>query len=266
MGCPAPDRYLYVGPGLAPPGSSRRSDSTGTQNHASAHMKRLQLPVRAVVALLTVGVASVEGVRAQEEPSDDDRRSPALTHVHHVSVTFRGTPENQGLLATALAEAEIAAQHAALAVRAPDDLEAMKRHAGHVLHALDPSEVENGPGLGYGAIKAAERTAHYIALAARSDGAVPPIETHAEHIETSARNAVTNGTSAAERAREVLEAEEPEVAAELLGEVVDLLTAMLEGVDADGDGRVGWQEGEGGLAQASTHLGLLRQAAGLEGS
>lgn len=202
---------------------------------------------------------------AQDDTSAEEGRSPALTHVHHVSVAFRGTPEGQGLLATAVAEAEIAAQHATLALRAPDDLDAMQRHAGHVLHALDPSEVENGPGNGYGAITAAERTAHYIALAARSDGAVPPIETHGEHVETSARNAAANGTAAADLAQEVLEAEEAEAAAELLGEMVDLLTAMLEGTDADGDGRIGWQEGEGGLAQASTHLGLLRRAAGLEG-
>lgn len=213
-----------------------------------------------------------------------------MTHLHHVSIAFRGTPDGQGLLATALAEAEIAVQHAALAAQAPEDLDAVKRHAGHVLHALDPSATESGPGLGYGAIKASERTAHYIALAARSDGAVPPIETHAEHIETAARNAAANGTAAAELLREILETEaaeetteteEPAETAEteeaeendeakgvpeLLEEVVDLLTAMLEGTDVDGDGRIGWQEGEGGLAQASTHLGLLRRAAGLEGS
>lgn len=206
---------------------------------------------------------------AQEEtgaPPESAGRTPALTHVHHVSVTFRGTPDEQGLLPTAVAEAEIAAQHAALAMRAPDDLEAVQRHAGHVLHALDPSEVEGGPGLGYGAIEAAERTAHYISLASRSAGATPPIETHAQHVETSARNAVVNGTAAAELAQEILDAEEAAVAAELLEELVERTRAMLEGVDADGDGRIGWQEGEGGLAQATTHLGLLRRAAGLEGA
>ena len=229
----------------------------------------LATPLR-LLALLTLAIAGIgftalaSGLNAQDTTSAD--RSPALTHVHHVSVAFPGTPDGQGLLATAVAEAEIAAQHAALALRAPEDLEAMQRHARHVLHALDPSQTEGGPGLGYGAIKGAERTAHYIALAARADGATPPIETHAEHIETSARNAVANGTAALELVEEILEAEEAAVAAELLGEVADLLTAMVEGIDADGDGRIGWQEGEGGLAQSSTHLGLLRRAAGLEGS
>lgn len=224
------------------------------------------LAIAGLATLLVV--AAPYGATAQQPATRtaDDGRSPALTHIHHVSETFRGTPDSQGLLATAVAEAEIAAQHAALAMRAPDDLDAMKRHAGHVLHALDPSEVENGPGAGYGAILAAERTAHYIALAARSNGATPPVETHAEHIQTAAGHAAAVGRTAADLAQEILEAEDAAAAAALLEEVVELTTAMLEGVDANGDGRIGWQDDEGGLAQASTHLGLLRRALGLEGS
>lgn len=238
--------------------------------NASTRPRYVPRPAHAITTLAVVALVAAAPIDASAQDatggSAAEGRSPALTHLHHVSVTFRGTPDSQGLLATAVAEAEIAAQHAALAMRAPEDLDAMQRHAGHVLHALDPSEVEGGPGLGYGAIEASERTAHYISLAASSVGATPPIETHAEHIEASARNAVVNGTAAAELAQEIGEAEEAAVAAELLEELVKLTTAMLEGIDADGDGRIGWQEGEGGLAQASTHLGLLRRAAGLEGS
>lgn len=208
---------------------------------------------------------------AQEPPTEAEQdsaseRPPALTHVHHVSVTFRGTPDDMGLLPTAVTEAEIADQHATLALRDPTDLAAMQRHVGHVLHALDPSAVESGPGLGYGAIRAAERTAHYISLAAASVGATPQLETHAEHIETAARNAAANGRAALELGQEILQAEEATVAAELLEEMARLTSAVADGVDADGDGRIGWQEGEGGLAQATTHLGLLRRAVGLEGS
>ncbi len=63
-----------------------------------------------------------------------------------------------------------------------------------------------------------------------------------------------------------MQAEDAAEAAELLEEMTALTAATVEGVDADGDGRIGWQEGEGGLAQATTHLGLLRRAVGLEGS
>lgn len=196
-------------------------------------------------------------------PDDGARRSPAHTHIHHVSVAFRGTPENRGILPTAVSEAEIAVQHATLAMRDTNDLDAMKRHTRHVLHALDPSQVESGPGLGYGAIRAAERAAHYIGLAAASQGASAAVETHAEHIGTAARHAAAKGEEAAELAAQILEAEEAGPAAELLAQVVELTRAMLEGIDADGNGRVGWQEGEGGLAQAQQHLGLLRNAEGL---
>ena len=44
-----------------------------------------------------------------------------------------------------------------------------------------------------------------------------------------------------------------------------LTDAIVNGVDADGDGRVGWQEGEGGLAQATQHLGLLKRGEGMGG-
>lgn len=227
------------------------------------------LPLLMIASSLSAFLVAAPPSAAQEEADTaraDQGRSPALTHVHHVADAFRGTPDEMGLLPTAMAEAEIALQHATLASQDPSDLDAMKRHAGHVRHALDPSAVESGPGLGYGAVRAAERTAHYISLAAASVGATPPVQTHAEHVETAARNAVANGEAAMELSQEILESEDADAAAELLEEMLDLITAMVEGVDADGDGQVGWQEDEGGLAQAETHLALLRRAAGLEGS
>ena len=45
-----------------------------------------------------------------------------------------------------------------------------------------------------------------------------------------------------------------------------LTDAILNGTDANEDGRVGWQEGEGGLAQATTHMGLIKRAEGLGSS
>ena len=42
----------------------------------------------------------------------------AQTHIGHVLDSFNGTPENMGLLPTAMAEAKVAADHAALAAKA----------------------------------------------------------------------------------------------------------------------------------------------------
>lgn len=273
--------------------------------------ERTRISTLALAALAIMGTAPAQA-RAQDPPTQeaaDPYSGPAFTHLRHVSETFRGTPKDMGLLPAAVAETEIAVQHATLAARDPADVDAVRRHVGHVLHALDPSAVENGPGLGYGAVRAAERTAHYISLAAASDGSTEAIETHSNHIATAARHAMTNGEAAAELAREILaatappeeeadstreqgaEAEGDTVAAEeeageaeegaedqaapvaeedldiaaAVDELASLTRAMLEGVDADGDDRVGWQDGEGGLAQAQQHLQLLRRAEGLGG-
>jgi hypothetical protein len=71
----------------------------------------------------------------------------AQTHIGHVLDSFNGTPMNMGLLPTAMAEAKTAAQHAGLAAKSTT-LPMMQTHAGHVINALDPTIVAQGPGLG----------------------------------------------------------------------------------------------------------------------
>lgn len=190
--------------------------------------------------------------------------SPAHAHIGHVADAFRGTPEGQGLLPTAVAEAEIAHQHATLASRDLEDLEAIQLHAGHVANALDPSVVEEGPGLGYGVVPAATGTARHIEFAAASEGASDGVKTHAVHVATASRNAVANAEAALELTDQIGEAEDAATAAALLEELVALTEAIVQGVDADEDGRVTWQEGEGGLAQATQHVGLIQQGEGLD--
>ena len=190
---------------------------------------------------------------------------PVHAHIGHVATAFRGTPDGIGLLPAAVAEAEVAHQHATLAGRDPTDLEGMQRHMAHVIHALDPSEVESGPGAGYGVIAAARNGAHHIKLAAASDGASDGVKTHATHVATAAIHAMTMAEEAIDLAEDIQKAEDAAAAAEMLAELTALTDAILNGMDADGDGRVGWQEEEGGLAQATTHLGLLMRGEGLGG-
>lgn len=192
-------------------------------------------------------------------------QNPVHVHIGHASEAFPGTPDGQGLLSTAIAEAEIAHQHATLAGRDPASLEGMQRHMAHVIHALDPAAVEGGPGLGYGATTAAERAARHTELAAASEGASDAVKTHAVHVATAARGAVSNAEAAIGLAEDIQKAEDAAEAATLLEELTSLTDAIMNGVDADGDGRIGWQEGEGGLAQAAQHMGLLKRAEGLDG-
>jgi hypothetical protein len=65
------------------------------------------------------------------------------------------------------------AGHAAKAA----NLDEINTHAGHALHALDPSVEPKGPGAGYGVKKAVEGALDHLALAAKSDGATTTVTT-----------------------------------------------------------------------------------------
>lgn len=191
--------------------------------------------------------------------------SPAHAHIGHVADAFRGTPDGMGLLGAAQAEAAVAAQHAGFAARDLTDLDGMKRHMGHVLHALNPEEAESGPGAGYGALAAAQGVARHIALAAASEGASDGVRTHANHVATSANNTVERIEKMIELAKSVQESESASDAEEMVEELAALGALLAAGDDADGDGRIGWQEGEGGLDASATHVGLMKRGEGLGG-
>lgn len=192
-----------------------------------------------------------------------EQGNAAHTHIGHVADGWRDTPDNQGLLPTAIAEAKIAAQHAALAAKDPSNLDAMKRHTGHVLNAVDPEAMANGPGLGYGVKRAAGGAATHIELAAKSDGASGGVMTHSNHIATSARNTVARADEIVALAGKIQMASSASAASSLVAELNTLAEQLITGVDANGDGRTGWQEGEGGLQQAEQHLNLLKKGEGL---
>jgi hypothetical protein len=205
-----------------------------------------------VTFALAFALSSLDAASAQQT-------NPAQVHLDHVSTAIQGTPEGRGLLPTALAEAQMAATHAGLAVRDPANLDAMKQHAGHVIHALDPTAAARGPGLGYGLKKAADGIATHIELASRAEGASALVIQHAPHIATSARNTVKRADEIIALAKRIQAAETAAAAAPLVAELTTRAQQLTSGVDANSDGQIGWQEGEGGLAQAEQHLNLILQ-------
>ncbi len=188
---------------------------------------------------------------------------PGHNHIGHVGDGFRGTPDGMGLLPTAIAEAQVAAQHAGFAARDLSDLDGMKRHVGHVLNALDPAQVENGPGLGYGVLPAVTGAVLHIELAAAADGASDGVKTHSGHVATSSRNTAERAERAIALAQSIMEATSAADAAPMMEDLLGLSQQLLSGIDANGDGRVGWQAGEGGLEQAETHLNLMKRGEGI---
>lgn len=182
---------------------------------------------------------------------------PSGTHIGHVITSFADTPDRMGLLPVALAEARIAAQHAALAGRTPTNLDAMKLHAGHVIHAVDPTVVTMGPGRGYGVKRAAMGVASHIELAARAELAPASVVTHSVHVATSARNTIARADSLVAIAQRIRASDSATEAADLVSQMVSLAEQLIAGADANADGRITWAENEGGLQHAQEHMDLM---------
>ena len=189
---------------------------------------------------------------------------PNLVKVHlaHVATTFQDAPSRQGLLATGLAEARIAAQHAALAAKTPDNLDAMKMHAGHVIHAVDPGVEPSGPGLGFGVRRAAVGVVEHIQLAAKVPNVSPNVLTLAAHVLASSNNTVRRSDEIVAVARRIRAAATAAEASADLVRLNALAEQLTSGLDVNKDGQIGWQTGEGGLAQAQAQMQLMLKGEG----
>jgi len=177
--------------------------------------------------------------------------------IGYVVNTFKEAPLLQGLLPAAIAEARIAIQHAGLAGRQPGNLEYMKTHAGHVINALDPTIVKMGPGQQYGVKRAALGVATHIELAAKAEGATPGITVHATHIAMTARNTIARADSVIAIAQKILASTDAASAAALVAQMASAAEQLMAGSDANHDGRITWEQGEGGLQVAEEHVKLM---------
>lgn len=189
----------------------------------------------------------------------------AQAHIGHVMTGWTDTPNQAGLLPTARDEAQVAADHIGYALSDPGNLESIKLHATHVLHAVDPSQIEQGPGSGYGVVKAAKGVVDHIGYAAGSEDASDNVNLHAEHVSTSATNVVEWGNQVADLMQKIQDADSADSAAMMAENAQKMISCIQDGCDADGDGNVTWQAGEGGLAQAEQHMGFMMAGEGMEG-
>src|SRR5918999_4398310 len=96
------------------------------------------LPLRLARPVRVTGVLTDKGIVVS-------RIEPPLVHAHigHVMTAWRETPGTVGLLTIALSDTRIAAAHVLLLTKS-SSLDDMKVHAGHVLHALDPTREMTG--------------------------------------------------------------------------------------------------------------------------
>jgi hypothetical protein len=182
---------------------------------------------------------------------------PVGVHIGHVVNGFDDTPGLRGLLPVAIAEVRIAAQHATLAGAQPTNLDYMKTHVGHVIHALDPTILAAGPGLGYGVKKATAGTVMHLEMAANAQNPPAVVVTHTKHIVTAARNTMTRVDQMLALAQKVQSATTAAEAAALVSQISSLAEQLYVGADANADGRISWEQGEGGLQIADEHVRLM---------
>ncbi len=213
------------------------------------------MPVNAIKffsKLAIIGVIATAGVSAAQA------QSMSQVHMNHVSESWGDTPNEAGLLPTAIAEAEIAVFHANLAAQQLDNLDWMKTHAIHVMNAIDPSMAMEGPGLGYGVKQAAAGVAKHITIAAGEDDASENVKIHAVHISTSANNTLARVAEMIKNIETIQAATTAAAAAPAAEELAKHANQLLEGDDANGDGEISWEEGEGGLRTAEKHMNIMR--------
>lgn len=209
-----------------------------------------------VVVALTGAPLPGQVIRGTQFPLPPGR---AGVHIGHVLNGFHDTPGLQGLLPVVMAEARVANQHATLATRQPENLQYMKTHSEHVMHALEPSTVPDlmAPGLGYGARKAIGAIADHIELAAKEPDATPTVVNHARHVGMSARNTISRIDQVLALAAQVRAATSAAEAAKLVSQMASLAEQLVAGFDANGDGRVTFEEGEGGLQHVDDHVKFM---------
>jgi len=144
---------------------------------------------------------------------------------------------NMGLLPTAMAEAKVAAQHAGLAAKATT-LPMVQTHAGHVINAIDPTIVAQGPGAGYGVKKAAQGVAQHATLAANAADANAMVKTHSMHVSTAANNVVTMSDEIVAIAQKIRMSTSLEEAQKLAADMQAKAEQLTTGVDADKNGQL----------------------------
>lgn len=190
----------------------------------------------------------------------------AHAHILQVVNPEAASVAELGFLRQAVGEAGTVAEYASFAAggqQRPGDLQAMKTHAGNVLHALDPTRRESGPGLGFGLFEASRNTIEHIEMAADAPDASDNVRTHATHVVSCVRNTLERAGRVLEIVERILATKSAEEADLLSDELNTLGFQLRNGVDANGDGLVTWHEGEGGLYVAQEHMQLLLQREGI---
>jgi hypothetical protein len=198
-------------------------------------------PLRLARPVRITGVLTDKGILVS-------RIEPPLVHAHigHVMIGWRDTPGTVGLLTVALSDARVASAHALLTSKSTDNLADMKLHAGHVLHALDPTIEAKGPASGYGAKKAAAGALQHVGFAASVEGASAAVKSHATTVSARLTETIATIDRTISTAQKIQATASAAEAGALAAELVTASEAI-----------------GGGLQQAEQEMRLMMMAEGL---
>lgn len=190
----------------------------------------------------------------------------SLLHIRHVIFQFPGTPDGRGFLLGADDQLAIAVEHAGFMQNelANDNLREAQRHAEHVVNVLagdngasagdlDGDGVAQNPGDGFGVRAYLEGAKEHAQLAADAPDASFEVQLHAGHVIISSDNALGHLEEAISQAIRIVSSDTAAEAQPAANALAQSLDALVNGVDADGDGAVAPIPGEGGYLTAYEH-------------
>ena len=100
-------------------------------------------------------------------------------------------------------------------------------------------------------------------MAAGGDGASQGVATHSNHVATSSRNTLERASLIIDYIEKVQNTNSVNEAGKMTEQIATLAEQLLAGFDSNGDGRIGWQENEGGLQQAEQHMNIMKRGEGM---
>lgn len=208
--------------------------------------------VRFTIALMLFGITAVSEA---QEPNQ------ALLHFGHVATGFSGAPDGRGLTVTAAIEVNAAMMHANRAAGSASDLAAMKMNVQAVVSALTPTAGAltpaaggKGPGLGFGAKRAADAIATHIEMAAKATPASETMRKIGPMVATAARALAARAQAMADLGGRALEAQTAADATSLVQQLRTMALELDTGRDANGNGRIDLDTIEPGMNQLEAQV------------
>ena len=178
------------------------------------------------------------------------QKLPLVSHAHvgHALTAWRDTPGEQGLFIVAEEETATALDETKSAIAAGQNQGKRKDHLSNVLNALNPDLANKTKAPGYGAIRALNGATDHMVFAAESDDASENMK-NMVHKFAEAQVGVLNRMKLAVEVTRLAQQSSGQEQQDLLLQLQNTLSGVIQGEDSDRDGRVGSGQEEYGLLQ-----------------